>query len=318
MDKCPMCGTTANHKQAEIEQSVIAEFYRRSLKLDISYLLDADAPAIKLLRCDTCDLRWYSPAPSGDAAFYERLQENDWYYQDEKPEYLFAQSRIPAGATVLEVGCGKGAFSRYLPRDVVYRGLEFNEQAVAKARQAGLDIAIESIEAHARRQPRGYDIVCSYQVLEHVSQTRAFLDACVATLKPGGQLIIAVPSEDSFLSAAEGAFLNMPPHHLSRWSDQALTRAMEMAGLSEVEIWHEPVAEYHRDWYQSVMSVHALRAIAGQPHPLHVSDVLIRLAGRLNRIRPLRDWLAKQGEKRFAHQARGHTVCAVARKTAES
>jgi len=65
-------------------------------------------------------------------------------------------------------------------------------------------------------------------VLEHVEDPKAFLQACVTLLKPGGRLCIGVPNNDSYLGQQrfEDASLNLPPHHATRWGVRSL-RALE-------------------------------------------------------------------------------------------
>lgn len=189
MSNCTLCNSESNLSIDEIAQSVLINYYKNSLGIDTGKLLDANGPSITLLQCQSCDIKWYSPSPIGDAAFYEGLQQHSWYYQDEKPEYQFAQRFVPAGATLLEVGCGKGAFSKFIGTDVSYRGLEFNEEAVIKGRESGLSIDIEAIESHAAKDPEAYDVVCNFQVLEHVSKPLQFLEACAASLKQHGILM---------------------------------------------------------------------------------------------------------------------------------
>ena len=310
MSRCPVCEGIDGEKIADIAQTALISYYSKTLKVDTSALLSKNE-RISLIKCVGCDVRWYEPAPSGDANFYEQLQQHDWYYQDEKPEYSFAASFISDGAMVLEVGCGKGAFRKFLPSNVGYHGLEFNKEAVTKGRNAGLSIEIESIETHAETNRFKYDIVCSFQVLEHVQNPKAFLSACAQCLKPGGLLIIAVPSEDSFLSIAEEAYLNMPPHHLTRWTDNALQRVFAAIGMSVVNLWHEPVANYHQAWYETTIARYGFRKILGQHPQMITSDLVGRIANRLIAVSPIREKLVRYGERCFIHGRRGHTVCIV-------
>ena len=315
MPNCPFCNRESNRKIDQIAQAVIIKAYYDWYGIDVSKLLDADGIPIALLQCQSCDLKWYSPSPSGDGPFYEGLQKHAWYYQDEKPEYIFAKKWLSAGSTLVEIGCGKGAFSEFIGPEVSYRGLEFNEEAVKKGRESGLRIDIETVEAHATANPEAYDVVCNFQVLEHVSNPRTFLEACATTLKHGGLLIVAVPSEDSFLSITEGGFLNMPPHHLTRWTDKALATALAKVGIKTLETWHEPVADYHRDWYGSTMARHAVREMLWQASPLYSRDPVFRISNRLLRVKLIRERLKRRGEQNFAFRDRGHTVCIVGRKT---
>lgn len=265
--------------------------------------------SIELLECAACGLRWFFPMIAGGPEFYEALQQHDWYYQIEKPEYPHAAALIAPGSDVLEVGCGRGAFASHLKQVRSYRGLEFNLEAVRKAIVAGLDVTQTPVEEEAARRPGHYDLVCHFQVLEHVPESLGFMQACVAALKPGGMLLVTVPAEDSFLSVATSAWLNMPPHHVTRWTDKALSQLFSSLGLTVTHVWHEPVADFHRDWYQATMRYFGLARMLGHRVALDDQSVLPRIARRLGRSKWFGQWLFNRGESRFGYRLRGHSVC---------
>lgn len=66
-------------------------------------------------------------------------------------------------------------------------------------------------------------------------------------------LIIAVPAEDSFLQFAVNGILNMPPHHISRYSDRTLKNIAQIFDLELLEIYHEPIQRVHFDFYKAVI-----------------------------------------------------------------
>jgi 2-polyprenyl-3-methyl-5-hydroxy-6-metoxy-1,4-benzoquinol methylase len=315
MNKCPICKGDQISAVDKIEQSTLLDYYRKSLEIDASSALKVGGATIQLLHCRNCDLKWYTPSISGDPAFYEGLQKHTWYYQDEKPEYYYACKFIKSNDKLCEIGCGKGAFAKFLPPDVTYRGLEFNEEAANKGRLAGLKINTESLDVHVEQNVASYDVVCLFQVLEHVADPLSFLESCAGLLKPGGLLVVAVPAEDSFLSITEGGYLNMPPHHLTRWTDKALGFAIGRVGFEPIEYWHEPVASYHLAWYRSALGMFALRNLTGQIFRLHTSDFFSRLLRRLLRVKFFGDILSAYGANHFIWRGRGHTVCVVGKKT---
>ena len=160
---------------------------------------------------------FFVPAVTGDEAFYAQLQERDWDHLSDKTEYREAARYIHTGDKVLDVGAGRGAFSAHVSH-AAYTGLEFSPDAVNLARQKGINVVQESIESHADLHKTSYDAVCAFQVLEHVGNIAEFIQACVKCVKPGGILIFPIPSDDSFVGAQTDNLLNMPPHHVSRFS----------------------------------------------------------------------------------------------------
>ena len=309
-----MCSGRDSRVAGRISVDKINAAYSASYSTVVNHLFPPNAKVVDLNTCDNCGLGWYSPLVAGDERFYEDLQKLDWYYQDYKPEYDFAKARVTDGDSVLEVGCGKGAFPRFLEKNIHYRGLEFNMTAVEKASARGLNVAPVPLHEEANERAGSYDVVCHFQVLEHVSEPRNFLNDCVKALKPGGKLIVAVPSQDSFLSLVENGWLNMPPHHLTRWTDQALKSALTTAGLQTIEIWHEPVSSFHLGWYSHVMINAGLKRLVRSTVGLESDQFWSKVSRRLSNFPLIRDILLRSGEKAFAFSGRGHTVCAVAIK----
>jgi 2-polyprenyl-3-methyl-5-hydroxy-6-metoxy-1,4-benzoquinol methylase len=246
---CPLCGGFSVVNLETIKVKQLLTLYKRLLNLDIASEFGI-LKEFKYYRCIICDLHYYSPVISASEQFYEQLQKIDWYYLDNKSEYSFSSRFIGARDAVLEVGCGKGAFAKLIETEN-YFGLELSRKAKVMAEEKGIYVINESIESHAVTHKELYDVVCSFQVLEHVPDPASFIDACITCLKPGGILMLSVPSEDSFLSIAENAILNMPPHHLTRWSDRALMWVLEQHGLELIALEHETLADIHVNWYSS-------------------------------------------------------------------
>lgn len=315
---CLLCGSTNQVEIDAISTDLVAENYVKAFGVDVTaYFRPGDR--LSLIECSDCGLRYYDPPSPGDAAFYEALQRLPWYYQDIKPEYEFARKHVEKNDRVLEVGCGKGVFRSFLPESIEYRGLEFNQAAIDKARAQGLNVTSQTIENHADCNKGTYDVVCHFQVLEHVTDPIGFLKASGRAVKPGGKLIVAVPSEDSFLSICENGWLNMPPHHVSRWKDQTLRYALETElGLTVEDLWHEPVAEYHRDWHRSILINYHLKKLFGRQTRLSSSDdIFIRVARRMTKAGIVQNSLFSDAMNRFPFAKIGHTVCIVGKKETE-
>lgn len=314
---CPSCGADDGRSIDRVDATVlVAGYASSSLGFDVRGLVAGGDPVVELVQCDTCDLKWYKGGAIGDAPFYEALQRHAWYYQGDKAEYAFAASQLRVGWRLLEVGCGRGAFAQRIPQGVSYRGIEFNAEAVGKARAAGLNVEVRDVYDEARSRPGYYDVVCHFQVLEHVPDVAGFLRGSVAALREGGMLIVAVPAEDSFVGLAESSWLNMPPHHQTRWSDRALDAAFRAAGVEPGVIWHEAVAPEHADWQGNVLATAGWQSLFGIAPGLCARTVLNKAGRAAMKVPGVRAALQRRALRLWPTAARGHTVCLVGTKRA--
>lgn len=232
------------------------------LGIDVTACFPATS-ALELCKCNACDFRYFDPSITGDADFYRQLKEHGWYYPKEKQEFLFAGAEIGTNDALLDVGCGDGNFASYICAKQ-YVGLEPSLAAVEEARSRDLAVFSDTIDDYARDNVSTMDVVCAFQVLEHVADPRSFLESCILCLKPGGRLIISVPSTDSFLRFAINNVLNCPPHHVSRWSDEALHSIGRLFGLQVKRIHNDLLADEHLEGYLNALVIRALDAKAGR------------------------------------------------------
>jgi len=94
---------------------------------DLSHLF-AGCKQIGLYESDN-GLFFFQPMIAGDAAFYRKFYARIGAFDTlnkhlmERPEFLRAAAFVGADASVLDVGCGMGAFSAHLPH-ARYVGLD--------------------------------------------------------------------------------------------------------------------------------------------------------------------------------------------------
>jgi 2-polyprenyl-6-hydroxyphenyl methylase / 3-demethylubiquinone-9 3-methyltransferase len=118
------------------------------------------------------------------------------------------------GKTVLDVGCGGGILSEAMAaRGAIVTGIDLAEKPLKVAQlhllESGRDVEYMKIAAEelARQRPQKYDIVTCMELLEHVPNPAATVQACADLARPGGWIFFATINRNpkSYLFAVVGA-----------------------------------------------------------------------------------------------------------------
>ena len=127
--------------------------------------------------------------------------------------YRFARARA-AGRTVLDAGCGEG-YGAALVAEVAARvvGIDRAEAVrVAAARHGGprLEFRAGDLARLEEVVQERFDVVLSFQVIEHLADPGSFLRALAARVAPGGELLVTTPNR--LMTVSEN------PYHLREWT----------------------------------------------------------------------------------------------------
>jgi SAM-dependent methyltransferase len=211
---------------------------------------------ISVLECKDTGYRFFYPfSTTGSGDFYEYLSGYENYYVPWKMEHSFALEHIKDGDNVLEIGCANGDFLNLARqhKKITAEGTELNEKAAEKAREKGLVVYGESLGELVNKRKGFYDVVCSFQVLEHISDVRSFMQNSLSLLKKNGKIIIGVPNNESFIQYTRDPFLNMPPHHMGLWNENSLGKMGNFFKLDTIGVYFESLPKYHYRYYYQVM-----------------------------------------------------------------
>jgi SAM-dependent methyltransferase len=128
-----------------------------------------------------------TPAPS--------LPLNAWLRYDQVRKLL--RELGPEVSSVLEIGPGQGAVAVRLASRYDYVGVEPDPAACARAagrlREAGRGRVICG-DVSALDPDATFDLICSFEVLEHLEDDRQALAAWKERLRDGGRLLLSVPA----------------------------------------------------------------------------------------------------------------------------
>jgi SAM-dependent methyltransferase len=138
-----------------------------------------------------------------------------------------------APETVLEMGTGQGSVGTRLATRSTYVGVE--PDATSRATTAGRLPAGARLLADVDelRDDEVFDLLCAFEVLEHIPDDRSALSRWVRHVRPGGHVMVSVPAEPNRWGPADEL-----AGHMRRYTDAALEELFESAGLDVVGVEH--------------------------------------------------------------------------------
>jgi 2-polyprenyl-3-methyl-5-hydroxy-6-metoxy-1,4-benzoquinol methylase len=155
----------------------------------------------------------------------DRMAEADRYNA-----WLLDRAQPYLGRRVLEAGAGIGTFTQRLVEGREVVAVEPDRALLSHLRANAPSATV--VEGEVGAAPPGpFDSVVCFNVLEHIADDRRALGTLYERLRPGGHLLLLVPSHQFLYSPIDRGF-----GHERRYAKSALRALLEEAGFGVAEL----------------------------------------------------------------------------------
>lgn len=225
--------------------------------VDRSLLFEKDGFQYQI--CGNCETVYISPRPSQAilAGFYEVSHVYHHFLNSIFPETKearrehFFRPRVDriieassaAGLTkpaIMEIGAAFGLFCEEAEKTRFFGkiiGVEPNREMAERCRNQGLNIIQKMVEDVLPEEVGALDVICAFEVFEHLLEPLRFLESCKNLLASGGLLFLTMPNGKGFdlsmLGALSGTY-NF--EHLTYFNPHSIGLLLERGGFEVVNI----------------------------------------------------------------------------------
>lgn len=233
---CPICNFRSGKILWSVNSTEAARHYvleevepQRFLKLTSHIEQLWQQKSCDIVQCDNCGFCYSYPYVSGDSKFYNLAYERSSYPTWKWEHQLTYDVLIHEGIKdfkLLEIGAGDGAFVKRIvpkftsPENVVCT--EFSDYGTHQIQSYGIKCLSQDIREIKTENFQGYfDVVCMYQVIEHMDRLEALFQSLNHLTQANANLFISVPNPKNIeFSELNGGLMDMPPNHIGRWNQK--------------------------------------------------------------------------------------------------
>lgn len=176
--------------------------------------------------------RYFSPEAFAELAAAEA---GHWWFRARNRLLLWLlRTRIGNIHSFLEVGCGTGFVLegiRGAYPTATLSGSEYFEEGLMHARMRIPSATLRRLDAVTMDDADAFDVIGSFDVIEHIEQDEVVLANLVRALRRGGTLVLTVPQHRWLWSATDDY-----ARHVRRYSRRELLEKTRRAGLETIYV----------------------------------------------------------------------------------
>ncbi|MPY24615.1 class I SAM-dependent methyltransferase [Shewanella psychropiezotolerans] len=163
-------------------------------------------------------------------------QDNHWWFKGRREIIEFFLRRYSvnreANAKVLEVGCGTGGNLAMLSQFGDVTAVEMDEFSRAYVKEKlNIEVHYGALPFEIDLQDKQFDLICLFDVLEHIEDDISSLERVSNLLKDKGYLIITVPAYQYLYGKHDKEM-----HHYRRYNSAHLSSMLSDCGFSIVSM----------------------------------------------------------------------------------
>ncbi|MFT7487120.1 MAG: SAM-dependent methyltransferase [Candidatus Paceibacteria bacterium] len=161
---------------------------------------------------------------------FSRLERDHWWFRGRREVYL-GVLRAALGdwrpRRILDIGAGVGGFLPELEKlggELLFT--EFDAESAKRARDRGFNRALQASADRLPLADESVDLVCMFDVIEHLERDEQALSEVMRVLRPAGRLVLSVPAHAWLFSRNDEV-----SGHFRRYSRGELRRKIQGCGL---------------------------------------------------------------------------------------
>lgn len=210
-----------------------------SVKVRSIFVVDS----VEIMECEGCGFRFPLKIPSAEELkdHYDAEYSETRFLQGQRVNALINKRIIERiygsldGLSLLDVGAGYGFLAESLNK-LPNQSCDAVELSAPQRAYASKILGIKTFSSLAEVN-RQYDLIVSFEVLEHIPDPISFLLSIAALLNPGGALILGTDHFNSPTVQAMGAsFPKWVPHeHISCFTPSSIKSLLELVPCLELD-----------------------------------------------------------------------------------